>query len=202
MTFDRFGYDTDNQFRAERRFPNGTVAGYYGYVRADGKPVRVKYGAVDDLGFSAIQEIIPAAFPEQPTTESSSEESGSGAEPIQVNESPIMSDEDQKKVILLSPMEPVVDEEKESVSIDVADYYRGSSDNQPLLTASRFTYPKIDVPDLPKRRVRSAGWAPPIPVQRAAQRTVVLEKVDGEPAILYAPPTRFLTKAGVTFAIN
>lgn len=197
----RFGYDTDDQFRAERRFPNGTVAGYYGYVRADGKPVRVKYGAVDDLGFTAIQEIIPSSFPEPPKIEVP-EEGGSGSGLIESNrpiQLPNIGDEDKDKVILLSPNEPVIDDEKESVSIDAADYYRSNFNDQ---TASRFFLPKIDVPDLPKRRVRAAQWAPPIPVQRAAQRTVVLEKVDGEPAILYVPPTRFYKKASTAFAIN
>ena len=202
--FIRFGYDTDNQFRAERRYPNGTVAGYYGYVRADGKPIRVKYGAVDDLGFTAVQEIIPAKFPEVSTTEPSELE-GSGATTV-----PIVVEEEEKNkndVIFLAQNEPVIDDDKESVSIDAADYFRDGllrTDEQP----ARFVFPKIDVPDLPRRKSRSAQWlgdSPPIPVQRAAQRRIVAEKYGNGPTIIYAepePPRRIFKTAATQFTTN
>ena len=186
--------------------------------------MRVKYGAVDDLGFSAIQEIIPASFPEPPTTTEGNEEGGSGTEPTDIATDlaqPIFGGEEEanKKDIAPTPNEPIVDDERESVSIDAADYLR--SDNLMDVDDSqsgdvRFVFPKIDVPDLPRRRVRAARplWLteeldepyppppvlqPPIPVQRAAQRRVVVEKNRGEPAIIYAEPTRFFKTASVRF---
>jgi hypothetical protein len=59
----RFAYHTPDQFRAERRFANGTVIGYYGFIGADGKAIRVSYGDIDQLGFQSVSEIIPDQFP-------------------------------------------------------------------------------------------------------------------------------------------
>ena len=59
----RFAYHTPDQFRAERRFANGTVVGYYGFIGADGKAIRVSYGDMDQLGFQSVAEIIPDEFP-------------------------------------------------------------------------------------------------------------------------------------------
>ncbi len=175
------------------------MAGYYGYVRADGKPVRVKYGAVDDLGFTAIQEIIPNKFPEEPTTETSAPE-GSGSEA-----SNGIEEEKQKDIILLPYNEPIIDDEKESVSVDASDFLR-----EGLLRVEetdRFIFPKIDVPDLPRRKSRSAQWledAAPFPVQRAAQRRIVAEKHGSEPTIIYAEPIplRFFKTASTRFNTN
>ena len=195
----RFGYDTDNQFRAERRFPNGTVAGYYGYVQADGKPIRVKYGSVDNLGFSAMQEIIPVAFPETPTTEPNEQEFGSGdgsdISAQSVDSIPMTNEE--KKVILLPPLDPIIDDEKESVSIDAIDYLSINDESRSNQGFKRFSYPKIDIPDLPKRTARSLESESkdlrmvPIPIQRAAQRRIILDRTEGEPTIMYAEPIRF-----------
>ena len=59
----RFAYHTPDQFRAERRFANGTVVGYYGFIGADGKAIRVSYGDTDQLGFQSSLEVIPDEFP-------------------------------------------------------------------------------------------------------------------------------------------
>ncbi|KAI9565971.1 hypothetical protein GHT06_009769 [Daphnia sinensis] len=209
----RFGYDTDNQFRAERRFANGTVAGYYGYMRADGNPVRVKYGDVDNLGFSAIEEIIPVTFP--PTTTEANTEEGSGSLPTELpasgpSDQPfLVSDDtaDKLETLLVLPKLPVVDDEKESVSVDAADFFRSGGftpteqeeiDNP---NTARFVFPKIDVPDLPaSRKSRSIPRA----VRPSAEdrSSVVMEQLPGEPAIIYKEPTRFKQTASIRYTLN
>ncbi|XP_046447517.1 uncharacterized protein LOC124196457 isoform X3 [Daphnia pulex] len=219
----RFGYDTDDQFRAERRFPNGTVAGYYGYMRADGKPIRVKYGAVDNLGFSAIEEIIPVTFPPPTTLEPSEEGEGSGSlEPVTdtplttvtetvalVDEPFIVDDaEDKLKTVLVLPKQPIVDDEKESVSIDAADYFRSGGflpASQALDSNFRFVFPKIDVPDLPQRRQTRAAFPPPValpPTDPVEDRRIVVEQLPGEPPIIFKQPNRFHKLASTRYTLN
>ncbi|XP_057370489.1 uncharacterized protein LOC130691555 [Daphnia carinata] len=212
----RFGYDTNNQFRAERRFANGTVAGYYGYMRADGNPVRVKYGDVDNLGFSAIEEIIPVTFP--PTTTEANTEEGSGSLPT---ESPaggpsaepfLISDTaDKLETFLVLPKLPVVDDEKESVSVDAADFFRSGGFTLSVgeefnhVNSARFVFPKIDVPDLPPSRKSRSIPRPirPSPEMVAEDRSsVVIEQLPGEPAIIYKEPARFKQTASIRYTLN
>ncbi|XP_041984485.1 mushroom body large-type Kenyon cell-specific protein 1-like [Aricia agestis] len=47
-----FGYEAaDGSFKIETKYPNGDVAGKYGYVDADGKVREVSYGASSQRGF-------------------------------------------------------------------------------------------------------------------------------------------------------
>lgn len=103
----RFGYETDNQFRAERRYPNGTVAGIYGYIGADGVPVKVKYGAVDELGFQAMQEVIPNKFPALETSTPAGGEEDKGEGKMRMMESE-------------EPSGEIVENDKNSVSVESA----------------------------------------------------------------------------------
>ncbi|KAK4019015.1 hypothetical protein OUZ56_001051 [Daphnia magna] len=215
----RFGYDTDNQFRAERRFANGTVAGYYGYMRADGNPVRVKYGDVDNLGFSAIEELIPVTFPPT-TTEANTEEGGSGSLPTELPAgSPsgepflVSNTEDKLETILVLPKLPVVDDEKESVSVDAADFFRSGGftpteqeEKNNNVNSARFVFPKIDVPDLPLSLRKSRSIPRPIhpsaETEAEDRSSVVIEQLPGEPAIIYKEPTRFKQTASIRYTLN
>lgn len=173
----RFAYDTDNQFRAERRFPNGTVAGYYGFIGADGKAVRVKYGAVDELGFSAVQELIPDAFPE-PLTEPPSTDA-----PVALPGAASASD---AIALLPEPYEPVVDDARESVSVDAIAFYEARSKAGLSPSAGRWSFPLIEDEELPKKRTsRSVEGGP---FRRLFRQGLVLEQHPGEPAIIYADP--------------
>lgn len=130
----RFGYDTDNQFRAERRYPNGTVIGFYGFIGADGVPVRVKYGDVNHMGFTAMKEVIPVSFP--PTTSTTTTtpatttlETTSPSTSNSTNPPPD-DDEDDEAGDWLSgsrkvadenlPFGAFVDEERNSITVDAA----------------------------------------------------------------------------------
>lgn len=221
-TSNRFGYDTDNQFRAERRFPNGTVAGYYGYVRADGNPVRVKYGAVENLGFSAVEEMIPVTFPPVTTEINIEEGSGSSQTITELPESSVSADEpflindtgDQLETILVFPKLPITDNEKESVSVDAADFFRSGGlpsteeEDNNNLNGARFVFPEIDVPDLPQsRKIRSIPQpvvASIHPAEMFAQdrSSVVIEQLPGEPAIIYKEPMRFKQTASIRYTLN
>ncbi|XP_076364958.1 uncharacterized protein LOC143254087 [Tachypleus tridentatus] len=71
-----FGYDTGRgplgqSFRKEKRLPDGTVEGAYGYVDADGKKRIVRYRA-DKQGFKAIGDLDPEGIPKD--TDSAPEE--------------------------------------------------------------------------------------------------------------------------------
>lgn len=189
----RFAYDTDNQFRAERRYPNGTVAGYFGYIGADDKAIRVKYGAVDELGFSAVQELIPDAFPEtatepdDPATAATPEASG-------VNRLP-------------QPNEPIVDDVNDSISVDAIEFYEARTKLEP--PADRWRFPLIQADDIPitKTRQTRAIKSQIEPFRRLFQQGLVLEQHPGEPAIIYADPDarqsedRFLKTASAQIAL-
>ena len=192
-------------------------------MRADGKPVRVKYGAVDSLGFSAIEEIIPVTFPQPTTAEPSTEVEGSGSsEPVtdapvsSITETIVLADEpfivddaeDKLKTVLVLPKQPIVDDEKESVSIDAADYFRSGgflSVPQVLDSNRRFVFPKIDVPDLPQRRRTRALFPQPIalpPTVPAEDRGIVIEQLPGEPPIIFKQPNRFHKIASTRYTLN
>ena len=205
------------------------MAGYYGYMRADGQPVRVKYGAVDNLGFSAIEEMIPVTFPPATTTEISVEitegSGGSPSEPPVTTDAPVTTElpsladesfiveisEDEK--ILVLPKQPIVDDEKESVSIDASDYFR-SGDFLPVVQEPennndrRFEFPFIDVPDLPRRRHKRALIPEPSPLLSPTipvledRSDVVIEQLPGEPAIIFKQPKRFHKVTGTRFSTH
>lgn len=174
----RFAYDTDNQFRAERRFPNGTVAGYFGYIGADGKAVRVKYGSVDELGFTAIQELIPDAFPESLTEEPPTTDASAA-----LPEAP--SAADAAFGLLTQPYEPVVDDARESVSVDAIEYYEARRKADPS-SSGKWSFPLIEDDELPKKRTSRSVENEPY--RRLFRQGLVLEQHPGEPAIIYADP--------------
>jgi len=104
----RFAYTTDNQFRAERRHLNGTIEGYYGYIGADGQPVRVKYSSVDDLGFMANSELVDIEFATEIPPE------------VETEVAPTEDITEQLTVIL--PNDSVELANKESISVDAAKF--------------------------------------------------------------------------------
>lgn len=180
----RFAYDTDNQFRAERRYPNGTVAGYFGFVGADGKAVRVKYGAVDELGFSAVQELIPDAFPETVTVPDET----ATAEAALATTPEAASDDDAKINLLPEPYEPIVDDVNDSISVDAIEFYEARTKVE-TPTADRWRFPLIEAEEIPiKTRKSRAIQNQKETFRRLFRQGLVLEQHPGEPAIIYADP--------------
>lgn len=180
----RFAYDTDNQFRAERRYPNGTVAGYFGFIGADGKALRVKYGAVDELGFTAVQELIPGAFPETATVpdESATAEAAPAT-------TPEADGEDAKVNLLPQPYEPIVDDVNDSISVDAIEFYEARTKLESP-TADRWRFPLIEADEIPintrkSRAIKSQSEM----FRRLFRQGLVLEQHPGEPAIIYADPS-------------
>lgn len=214
LIWNRFAYETDNQFRAERRFSNGTVAGFYGFIGADGKPVRVKYGAVDELGFQAVQEIIPEAFPETSTdTSNSSEEQSTKPSPTEPSSLGAGGNSNKQLISLANPsFVPIINEADDSISVDAADYLpegRVNVRSQLPSSEKRFVFPLIEVPDVPKKRTSRQMTLPepkPIEAPRVVERghfkrRLVIEKHLGEPAIVYADPSRYIQTVQASYNV-
>jgi len=113
----RFGYQTDNQFRAERRHANGTVEGYFGFISPDGKSVRTRYTSTGDQGFASSSQNIPETFAEQ--SEEELETSSATEAAVADDWSGLIIDYDSFDKLF--DLQPVVSEEKESISVDSID---------------------------------------------------------------------------------
>ncbi len=83
-------------------------AGYYGYIGADGQPVRVKYSSVDDLGFMANSELVDIEFATEIPPE------------VETEVAPTEDITEQLTVIL--PNDSVELANKESISVDAAKF--------------------------------------------------------------------------------
>lgn len=115
----RFGYQGDNQFRAERRYPNGTVEGFFTQINADGKMVRTHYTA-GTQGYRTSSEIIPDKFPdERPEGESTTLNNEDEITTTTTQSSASDLDDFWNNfTVLLNPSTEVISEENDSISVD------------------------------------------------------------------------------------
>jgi hypothetical protein len=125
------------------------------------------------------------------------------------SDDPFLVEIAQDETILVLPKLPVVDNEKESVSIDASDYFRAGDflpfAQEPDNNIRSFVFPKIDVPDLPRRRQDRAVIPEAIPVPPtipSEDRSVVIEQLPGEPAIIFKQPKRFHKIASTRYTLN
>jgi len=109
----RFGYEGDNQFRAERRYPNGTVEGFYTQINPGGKVVRTHYIA-GSQGYTTSSETIPDKFPDR---------RGEVETTTLANDKDVIPSSDtgsfwETQTVLINTSSEVISEENDSISVD------------------------------------------------------------------------------------
>jgi len=115
----RFGYQADDQFRAERRYPNGTVEGFFAQINADGKAVRTHYIA-GSQGYKSSSETIPDKFPGKQGNPVEATTVDDAMKTAEIGTKSPLSDSDnfQEYTTSFNPSSEVISEENDSIYVD------------------------------------------------------------------------------------